>query len=119
MLVRPAAVAMLWSFCAGDPYVTSNRHGVVNPEVENEKVPLAALVVDAVPETHLAVTMPPLIAAPTAAVPVMGAVTGAVATAGTDGSLEPPPPQAAKTALKAPVAMNFFIFLFSLKVPVK
>jgi len=111
MLVRPAAVAMLWSFCAGDPNVISNMQGTVNPEVDSVKEPSVAVVVDAFPETHVAVTAPPLIAAPTAAEPVIGAVA-----AGTDGSLDPPPPQAAKTAAATtdtPITLiRNFIYLF-------
>ena len=112
MLVRPAAAAMLWSFCAGDPNVTCSMHGAVKSAVGSVKEPSAAVVVDALPATHLAVTAAPLIAAPTAAVPVMGAVAAVGTGADADGLLvsPPPPPQAAKAANTTADAVNLKTF---------
>ncbi|CAQ71655.1 hypothetical protein; putative exported protein [Cupriavidus taiwanensis LMG 19424] len=70
------------------------------------KVPSAAVVAVPLPFAHLAWTVAPPNAAPTAAVPVIFVAAGAVAV-----ESPPPPPQAVSTAAARPVKNRCFAFI--------
>ncbi|MFS8930497.1 hypothetical protein [Cupriavidus taiwanensis] len=70
------------------------------------KLPSAAVVAVPLPVAHLAWTVAPPNAAPTAAVPVIFVAAGAVVV-----ESPPPPPQAVSTAAARPVKNRCFVFI--------